>query len=171
MSRFAHLEAGPAVFSEDQKYRYILWRVWDPSLFGHKGEVAFIGLNPSTADEAQLDPTLRRCADYAERWGYGMVTMLNLFAYRATNPHDMAAADDPVGPENDAHITIAIKRAKMVVACWGVHGTYQGRDKEIVRLARLEGVRLHYLRLTKDGIPCHPLYLPNTLTPIPLESR
>jgi hypothetical protein len=63
-----------------------------------------IGLNPSTADHRKLDPTLRRVRNFAQKWGLGGFVMLNLFAYRATEPRDMKRAEDPVGPKNDRYI-------------------------------------------------------------------
>ena len=93
----AGMEKG-ARFSESRTHRYALWRIWE------KGApmVMFVGLNPSTADETQDDPTIRRCIDFAKRWGYGGLYMLNIFAFRATNPKDMKAAADPVGPDRAA---------------------------------------------------------------------
>ena len=86
-----------AVFSPCRTYRYALSRVWAAD----KPYALFIGLNPSTADETLDDPTIRRCIDFAKRWGYGGLVMANLFAYRATNPSEMKAATDPVGVAND----------------------------------------------------------------------
>ena len=71
-----------AVLSEDRKYRYLLSRNWDDT----KPTVLFIGLNPSTADEKEDDPTINKCISYAKSWGYGKVLMANLFAFRSTNP-------------------------------------------------------------------------------------
>ena len=48
------------------------------------------------------------------------------------------------------------------VAAWGAHGKYRGRDAQV--RAMLPG--LHYLRLTKDSHPGHPLYLPANLRPV-----
>jgi len=154
-------EVGPAVLSLDRKYRYTLTRVWDVG----KPQLAYIGLNPSTADEATLDPTLRRCLDFANSWGYGSFTMLNLFAFRATNPLDMKAAYDPVGPDNDAYILTVATGVQTVVACWGAHGGWLGRDTEVRKMLKDMDIKLHYLKLTKDGRPNHPLFLPKTLTP------
>jgi hypothetical protein len=123
---------------------------------------AFIGLNPSTADETNDDPTIRRCIGYAKAWGCDGLLMLNLFAFRATDPKMMQAADDPVGPENDAALRQA-SGAEIVIAAWGVGGTFKGRDKVVRELVPA----LQYLRLTKDGHPAHPLYLPKNLTPQP----
>ena len=121
----------------------------------------FIGLNPSTANETADDPTIRRCIAFARSWGHGALCMANLFAYRATQPADLRAQDDPVGPENDAYLQKLAAEAGVVVAAWGVHGTHRGRHNVV----RTMLPTLHYLRLTKDGHPGHPLYLPASLRP------
>src|SRR5436190_22946192 len=90
---FKSLEAGQATLSECRRYRYTLTRVWDESY----PRIAWIGLNPSTADENVLDPTLRRVVRFSMDWGFGSFTMLNLFALRATDPVVMKAHFEPVG--------------------------------------------------------------------------
>jgi hypothetical protein len=143
--------------SSCRRYRYTLRRRWGPG-----AAAVFIGLNPSTADETQDDPTIRRCIGFARAWGFDALCMVNLFAYRATDPTDMKKAEDPVGDINDATLRDVAKEAGVVVAAWGAHGTYRGRDAQV--RAMLLG--LHYLRLTKDGHPGHPLYLPASLRPV-----
>lgn len=145
-----------ATLSACRTYRYALWRRW-----GRGDYAMFIGLNPSTADETNDDPTIRRCIGFARAWGYDALCMANLFAFRATQPADMKKAADPVGPENDQALLYLAAGAGIVVAAWGAHGTFKGRDQSVRRL--LPG--LHYLRLTKDGHPGHPLYLPADLKP------
>jgi hypothetical protein len=76
----------------------------------------FVGLNPSTADEGGDDPTIRRCVGFARDWGYSGLCMTNLFAFRATQPKDMLAQADPVGPNNDETLTRLAKEAKVIVA-------------------------------------------------------
>lgn len=139
------------------RYRYALWRKWGPG-----GTCMFVGLNPSTADATLDDPTIRRCIGFARSWGYGGLMMTNLFAWRATQPRDMMAADDPVGPDNDVTLRTAYLNAEVTVAAWGAYGTYGGRHNAV----RAMLPRLHYLRLTKDGHPGHPLYLPASLRPV-----
>lgn len=145
-----------ATLSACRTYRYALWRRW-----GRGDYAMFIGLNPSTADETNDDPTIRRCIGFARAWGYGALCMANLFAYRATDPADMKKAAEPVGWENDHTLTTLARGAGVVVAAWGAHGTYKGRDQSV----RLLVPNLHFLRLTKDGHPGHPLYLPASLKP------
>lgn len=147
-----------AVFSACRRYRYALWRRWGPGPY-----CMFVGLNPSTADELLDDPTIRRCIGFARSWGYDALCMTNLFAFRATDPAVMKAADEPVGPDNDMHLKSLAGGAGVVVAAWGVHGTFMGRH--LVAREQLSG--LHFLRLTRDGYPGHPLYLPADLAPTP----
>lgn len=139
-----------AVLSECRRYRYELWRRWAPGPF-----VNFIGLNPSTADEKEDDATIRRCIGFAKYWGFNAVCMTNLFAYRTPSPAEMKGQFLPVGTENDETLVRIAKRAAMVVAAWGVHGTHLGRDAEVK--AMLPDLRC--LGFTKDGHPKHPLYL------------
>ena len=122
----------------------------------------FVGLNPSTADEHKDDPTIRRCIAFAKAWGYDGLCMTNLFAYRATDPKEMMLAADPIGPQNDQVLTERASKAAVVVAAWGAKGDFQGR----AAWARAMLPNLHYLRLTKDGHPGHPLYLPKSLVPV-----
>jgi hypothetical protein len=147
------------IFSPDRRHRYTLWREW----IGGNGYAMFVGLNPSTADEVQDDPTIRRCIAYAKRWGYAGYCMTNIFAFRATDPRVMFAAPDPIGAENDHYLVECAKGAGIVVAAWGAHGAYMNRGAAVAQLLP----DLHYLRLTKGGFPGHPLYLPSRLVPTP----
>jgi hypothetical protein len=148
------VEQGNAYFSDDRTYRYALSRVWDV----HKPMLGFIGLNPSTADENKLDPTLRRIVRFAMRENCGGFWMFNLFAFRATVPRVMLLAHDPVGPDNDRWLMDGIRWCEFMVCGWGAHGGHRGRDMEVRKL--FKGHKLWCLGLTKDGQPKHPLYLP-----------
>ncbi|MBC8451295.1 MAG: DUF1643 domain-containing protein [Planctomycetes bacterium] len=146
-----------AELSACRTYRYALWRKWDSTL----PYAMFVGLNPSTADEVQDDPTIRRCVRFARDWGYGSLCMVNLFAYRATSPRDMKAAEDPVGPINDRWLKELATEAGIVIAAWGNHGAFLGRSSAVRRLVPV----LHCLGLNKSGEPVHPLYQPVTAIP------
>ena len=100
-----------AEFSPDRVYRYSLWRFWSKN----GGYAAFISLNPSTADEHEDDPTIRRCIRYAKDWGYSGLIMLNLFAYRSTNPKRLYTIDDPIGPDNNFHLRSASSKAQVTI--------------------------------------------------------
>jgi hypothetical protein len=151
-----------ALFSTCRRWRYLLWRQWDKTL-----PVAnFLMLNPSTADEVQLDPSCTRARVYAERWGYGALIVTNLFGWRATDPQDMKAAPEPVGRGNDRAILRAAREAAIVVCAWGNHGAHLGRSSSVTAMLAAAGVRTHVLRMNSGGEPAHPLYLPGSLKPI-----
>lgn len=154
-----------AVYSDCEKYRYSLTRVWDPA--GRKA--LFVMLNPSTATEVQNDPTVERCERRARALGFGAFQVTNIFAWRDTDPRKMRAAADPVGPENDAAILKGAGWADQVIAAWGTHGAHLERGPEVEHLLRGTNRTLFHLGLTKDGHPKHPLYIAYTQQPEPWE--
>ena len=142
-------------FSPDRTYRYSL-----VSVIGLEKKIClFICLNPSTADERQDDPTVRRCKAFAKQWGYGIFSMANIFAYRATNPRALYVREDSVGPDNDRYIRDSAECADLIVAAWGNHGAYLDRGQHVLNTLREVGKHIHHLGLTKAGQPRHPLYL------------
>lgn len=151
-----------AILSPDRVYRYVLTREWD---YLGLGTLNVIGLNPSTADETQDDPTIRRCIGYAKRWRFGRLVMTNLFALRSTYPAALYEAPDPVGPENDTHLIEEAGKATEVLCAWGAHGEIQGRGSYVARL--LKRGRLNVFGFTQNGQPKHPLYLRSTAEPNP----
>jgi hypothetical protein len=122
-------------------------------------------LNPSTATAFELDPTLRRVFRYARDWGMGSFEVVNIFALRSTDPAALYRSPDPVGSFNDRALLAASAAADLRVAGWGVHGSCAGRGDRVRELLAAEGLGLSALRLTKDGHPGHPLYLPASLEP------
>ncbi|MBN9611881.1 MAG: DUF1643 domain-containing protein, partial [Actinobacteria bacterium] len=120
--------------------------------------------NPSTADASQDDPTIRRCISFAKSFGCGSLLVGNLYAFRATDPHDLFRADEPTGGErNDAALTELLTRGSAAVAAWGAHA----KARRVAEVLRLPGAsRLTALAMTKDGAPRHPLYVPGTASPM-----
>jgi hypothetical protein len=141
--------------SRDRVYRYRLWRTWgDGPLLG------WIMLNPSQADRHLDDPTLRRCVGFAQQWGYGGLEVVNLFAYRASQPGVLRQVVDPIGPQNDRYLRGLPDRVDAIVCAWGNGGALGGRDRLVRRL--LGEYPLHCLGQTKSGQPRHPLYCPRS---------
>ena len=141
-----------AIFSDCGRYRYCLVRQWASG-----DSVTFIMLNPSTADAKQDDPTIRRCIGFAQREGFGGLNVVNLFAGRATKPTDLFAMDDPIGPENTAHISQLIQSNKPLVAAWGAHPEAQKAFAEVSKAIRFPTMLC--LGVSKLGAPRHPLYV------------
>lgn len=154
---------GSAQYSPDKKHRYVLHRDFD--VWKLPEACVFIMLNPSTATEMVSDPTVRRCEGYTRAWGYKRLTVLNIFALRSTDPKALYAHADPVGRLNDTFVQNSTERAGLIVCAWGLHGKHLNRGAEVLRM--LAHKRPCYLKLTKDGIPSHPLYLKANLKPIP----
>lgn len=150
-----------AIYSDCEKYRYELTRVWDTA--GRKA--LFVMLNPSTATEVQNDPTVERCERRARALGFGAFRVTNIFAWRDTDPRAMRAAPDPVGPANDQTIVEGCAWADQIIAAWGTHGEHLNQGPHIARLLRETGQPVHHLGLTKAGHPKHPLYIAYTQQP------
>lgn len=163
-----------AVISDCGRYRYRLTRKW-----GEGKRCGFVMLNPSTADAEQDDPTIRRCMGFARAWGCTELVVVNLFAFRATEPKDMLAADDPVGPNNMDHVKWAAEMvagagdrygmppAGPMVCAWGAHGSFVGQDATVRGWIEAKCVTPMALAFTKQGQPRHPLYLKSDLQPVP----
>ncbi len=150
------------VFSPHRRYRYTLIHRWDELLAPDRG-IAWICLNPSTADENQLDPTLRRIRDFSATWGYSFFVMLNLFAWRATVPADMKRAPDPIGAENDRWISHWAQRVDRVMVGWGEHGAHLARDRQV--LTYLDQSKVFCLERNASSQPKHPLYVAKKTLP------
>lgn len=145
-----------ALISGCERYRHRLGREWDQSL----GVVLFVGLNPSTADATDDDPTIRRCIRFAESWGYGGMLMCNLFDWRSTDPKKLPPPNIAVSEKNDSVLRVSVDRAKLIIAAWGKVPWASERIKEVFQTVFSEDKRWHCLGLTKDGAyPRHPLYM------------
>ena len=126
LNLFKAVDTG-ATFSDCRDYRYMLWRQW-----GEGKTICALMLNPSTADEVVNDPTVERLECRAKKLtGYGKLIVVNIFAYRATNPESMKRAIDPIGPENDQTILNAIRQSEIVICGWGNHGSHNNRCQKI----------------------------------------
>lgn len=167
-----------ARFSDCGRYRYTLRREWrpaggaipDPTTGRFLRNAVFLMLNPSTADEFANDPTVERCERYAMSWGYGGLIVVNLFAYRSTDPRVLPDLVDPVGPENDSAILgAAISGDGTVLCAWGNHGGLNGRALTVAEYLVYRGIRLTCLGVNRTGHPVHPLYQPKDLRPRPYD--
>lgn len=150
-----------AIFSPDRKFRFVLWRAWDLS----KSTVVFIGLNPSIADDTKNDPTMTRLCNFANKWGFGGLQMLNLYALVATNPKELIKHGSPDGPNNDRYIYDLCRSHTLTVVCWGANKMAAGRAEVLVPKLRNWCNQLKCFGRTKgskrfpNGAPKHPLFL------------
>lgn len=169
-----------AVISPCQRYRYRLWRRWDPD----GPQMTWVMLNPSTADHLQDDPTIRRCVRFAATWGFGGFDVVNLFGFRATHPQVLLpmSAAEAEGPDNLVHVLAATadsgpympdRPGRIVVAAWGAHRV---AVDQAARYLRAPDRVWHCLGTTAAGYPLHPLargrhFVPGDTRPQPLPDR
>jgi len=162
--------ASGALFSTCRRYRYRLWRFWDPLV----KPVLFIGLNPSTADEVENDPTVERMCRRAKEWKYGGLIVCNIFAIRGTDPKVIYKDTWPIseggGSRNNIEIRVAAQESAIVICGWGTHGMKWGRGEEVLELLRKIGTTPYALKMNKRGTPAHPLYLSYSALPEPMIS-
>ena len=147
---------GTATLSRDGRYRYQLTRRW-----AEGGDTAlWIMLNPSTADHKEDDPTIRRCIGFSQSFGMASLTVVNLFALRATDPKKLLEKPaESLGPENVRVLTEALAGATRVIAAWGALSNKLWMaslpSREVIRKFK----ELHCLGRTASGAPRHPLYV------------
>jgi len=142
-----------AIISDCGKYRYVLTRGCDVNY------IPFVMLNPSTADAMEDDPTIRRCCGFAESFGYEGIVVLNLYAYRATDPRELKklSLEEAIGKYNKGWWQHYLREEK-VICGWG-----NNADKRVVesfwQFCQNNGVQTYCLGVTKNNQPKHPLYL------------
>jgi hypothetical protein len=160
---------GCALLSACGRYRYRLERRWQDDADAQL--CAFIMLNPSTADAARDDPTIRRCIDFARSWGYGGLIVGNLFALRSTDPRQLRSAADPTGPSNAIHLDRIIRDAALVLCAWGTYGAHATHCGIVIETISFCGKVAQCLGTTASGQPRHPLYVTKCTRPLPLPAR
>lgn len=141
-----------AKISKCTRYRYALWREWDAG----KPQVLFVMLNPSTADHRLDDATIKQCIRFAKKWRCGRLAVVNLFAYRTSQPERLKRAEAPIGRDNARWIRKLSVQSDLIVAAWGNNGVFRKRDKRVTAML----VSPKCLGLTNQDAPIHPLYLP-----------
>lgn len=160
-----------AIISPCETYRYNLARVW-----GEGSHITWVMLNPSKADALIDDQTIRKCIGFARRLGHAGIDVVNVYAYRATDPDDLYEAErrgtNIIGPENDRYVGEAFARAAVVVCAWGANKVSRGRRDFVASHAEAAGKPLWCIGLTDKGAPRHPCMAPyvDALLPYPVPS-
>lgn len=161
-----------AEISDCGKYRWWLrrsWQLWSPDglRIQGKGVCCFLMLNPSTADATQDDPTIRRCIGFAKSWGYGTLSVRNIFPWRATDPKELLHATEPTGGRRGDIEVLASATADLLVAAWGSKVPFN-RDVRVLGLLEehFPATPIFCLKKSKEGNPWHPLYVKTDTQPL-----
>lgn len=147
-----------AVISDCKKYRYMLRRSWDHN----KMRFLFIMLNPSTADADIDDPTIRSCTRLSNALGAGSFEVVNLFAFRATDPKELHnnKYEENVGSDNGKFIGLSVQRCDLSIVAWGAHELAVSEGKKVVKeILTYHRPAVFCLGKTKSNAPKHPLYI------------
>lgn len=141
-----------ATISDCKNYRYKLSRIWDKN----KPKIVFIGINPSTADDKEDDPTIRKLIAYSKAWGYGGFIIINLFAFRTAKVYDLLKIKHHFGPENENYLR-KYTGYKTVVVMWGAKANEINRYVAKRVLNMIENPMC--FGKNADGSPKHPLFM------------
>ena len=145
-----------AVFDKTGKYRYLLYREWDPAL----PKLLYVMLNPSIADETDEDQTSKQCLYFAKTLGYGSFEVVNLYSLISTDPKNLKTSIDPIDPiggtTTDWYILNAASKADKIIVAWGCNHFFNKRDKDVTNLLKKSRYQLFCLGKTTDGHPRHP---------------
>jgi hypothetical protein len=157
-------------------YRWTLSRRWNAGPL-----CAVVGCNPSYADADRDDPTMWRVMGFAFRWGFGGVTMLNIYpfitpgirALRDWRNCEVPAVDIAIG-ENISRAAKTLTLADLRIAAWG---NLPDPDDvavfiEGLTLALGRTVSWHCIGTTNSGAPKHPMArgvhgVPDSAQPMP----
>jgi hypothetical protein len=154
-----------AIFSEDRKHRFCLWRYWDMS---NPKVVLFIGLNPSRGNEFYNDPTIKRCIAFAKKFGCGGMLFGNLYSLISPDPDSVKANIETAShPLNNEALLYMAQLSSQVVCCWGTWDFIALRKYAVVDMLRAAGISASCFGLNRDGSPKHPLYLKSNCTLMP----
>ncbi len=157
---------GRAIYSRCNNYRYLLERTWDPDAPAG----VFVMLNPSVATAVTDDKTVAKCLRFVSGWGCGRLTVLNLFAWISPDPVDLfVEGRDAEGPHNRVMLERKILDCgadARIICAWGNPAGRTGALTSFLQAAIRNRWPLEALRLTNNGQPAHPLYLPENLQPI-----
>ena len=161
---FHQLEGGTmkrsAIFDKNKRYRYQLKRIWDKD----RPSICWILLNPGLMGDDEEDETVSKCIEYSQKWGYGSLILVNLFAYRSAYIKDLLESSEPVGEENDQYIIEASRQSDRTLLAWGGSGNFMNRNQHVLK--QLDMNKTYCLKVLIDGNPAHPLLLPQSQEPI-----
>lgn len=154
MSDLFQFQESDAVISDCGKYRYLLRRTWDAA----KLRALLVMLNPSTADAENNDPTIKSCIRLCSGLGYGSFEVVNLYAWRSTDPSRLGYVADPVGRDNNRTILSAIERCDIPICAWGKNAG-PDRAREVWQTIKSRRPAIFCFGTNKNGTPKHPLYI------------
>ena len=116
-----------AVFSDDNRHRLLLRKVWD----NEKPTAMIIMINPNSADELSSDTTTMLVMNNLHKLGYGSVDIVNLYTMITGKLHFRFNSDDDLlHPDNDDVIYRSAEKSDTIIIGWGTVGLHNMRIRE-----------------------------------------
>ena len=130
------------------------------------------------------DPTITRLLSFSEKWNYGTLIVVNLFARISSSSCKIERFFDPIGKGNNEELAKWIYEwsnnpLSDLWLGWGNKGVLRNRNLEGMSLLRVSSIMRSsqypcaagplILGLTYKGHPRHPLYMSNQETLKPLD--
>ena len=140
-----------AVFSENEKYRYMLSKVWDEN----KPKAVMIGINPSKATHLKGDNTATNAMNYFIDNGYGTMIIVNLFAFMSTKIEGLSKREKLYEDLNNDYIKKACEEADMVLVAWGYGKEHSDRKQEVVKILNQYRHKVKCFKTKANKKPCH----------------
>jgi len=131
-------------------FRYSLHRIWDYE----KPLVMFVGLNPSTANENDDDPTIRRVRRFASDWGFGGFYMVNCFPMVTPKPEELQTVNFDI---NLMKVKSVSEKCSEVIFTWGNFKEVPEHSADEIMAGMFPNAKC--LGKNANGSPKHPLYL------------
>lgn len=147
------------------QYRFALGSLSEKVLF-------VLGVNPSTADDKEPDPTMKQVMYFAKKHGYTSFVMFNLYPLRQTDPKALPEQPDEQMVDKNVEIIFDIISKQVNVdiwAAWGGDIDSRGYLRHCLEkiYQKLDGCSINWLRLGEllgSGHPAHPLYKSHDLS-------
>lgn len=156
-----------ASLSDDKRHRFLLTRKWKTQkeeryILGLYGEVLWILLNPSNANDTIDDPTIKKIVTFTDRMGFTSLSVVNLYSYISSSPAVLwnEQTREERKDLNFAYIKAAADKATRIMFTWGDYQVAHTMGAKITAMLLANGNRIFYcLGKNVNGSPKHPVRL------------
>ena len=107
-----------AVFNDEMTHRYILKKEWNKN----KPKATIVMINPSSANEMEIDMTTMNVINNLNRLDYGAVDIVNLFSLICPKISMKYSMSELVDVDNDIYIEKSALKSDIVIIAWGSVG-------------------------------------------------
>ncbi len=114
------------IFSEDRQHRYLLRKSWNKN----KRKAMVIMINPSSANEVNMDYTTMYVINNLSKLDYGTVEIVNIYSKIDTKIQVTTLENDLSDIDNDKQLLQSAKETDTIIIAWGKCGENNAKIKE-----------------------------------------